>query len=47
MLFKLSDLRWTQYMADQIVRLHLPGSGDQVLSGKHSLQTEFKIFTND
>ena len=34
-------------MARQIVRLHLPGSGDQVLSGKHSLQTEFKIFTNE
>ena len=37
----------TQYMAAQIVRLQLSRSGDQVLSGKHPLQTEFKIFTNE
>ena len=34
-------------MVGQIVRLQLPGSGDQVPSGKHSLQTEVKIFTNE
>jgi len=34
-------------MVGQIVRLLLLGSGDQVPIGKYSLQTEFKIFTNE
>lgn len=34
-------------MVGQLVRLLSSGSGDQVLSGEHLLQTEFKIFTDE